>query len=215
MTRPLALRASFDLAPADISLGGASRANTDDGRLHGQSVTLGADTTVSLYADRAHLRLVAQGAFTGPQPASLSLAPAGANGLSATLALRVPPVGDFEFDAFLACPDDLAARQGGLDPAGFTPPGIEAFCEAAGRELLDWLALRGVHGRIDDLAPLAEPCACLALARLYAHGARGRDEPAPVLARTWRERAIESLSALTLRIAGRAISPFQAVLIRA
>jgi len=200
---------------------GASRANTDNGRLYVTLTQALGDTTASVFNDYARSRLVAQGAVTG-NSGTVTLGAQNSSGLSGSVdLLNAGNAGSIELDVFYAGSDDLAEVQGEIaaflkadsfaGEQGFTAP-----CASAKRILDALLASRGWRGRrFDSLAPLAMAASHYALAFTYDHLTHRDGEPAAFQANRHRALARAALPAVELSIAGNCFFPFTSVLTRA
>lgn len=200
---------------------GASRANTDNGRLYVTLTHALGDTTAAFFRDAARSSLVAQGAITG-NSGTVGLTAQNASGLSGSVELLNAGVAEvLEIDLFYATGDDLAEVQG--EVSGFLKAdsfageqGFTAPCAAAKRVLDALLASRGWRGRrFDSLAPLAMAASHYALAFVYDHLTHRDGEPAAYQATRHRALARAALPAVELSIAGGCFFPFISVLTRA
>ncbi|MBE7492727.1 MAG: hypothetical protein HS108_13365 [Planctomycetes bacterium] len=198
---------------------GASRDNTDHGRLWVALAHDGGDVTVTLYRDELRLHAVAAGARSGPGP--IVLEPAGDSGLSGSVELAAPGEGAAELDVFYACDADLEARHTGLaahlaDGRFAGQPGFSLPCARAKRVLDAMLAARlGPDFRADCLAPLSEAAADYALCFVYQWLSTRPDDPAHELARRFAHSAREALPAIRLRRGAEVVTPFAARVARA
>lgn len=192
---------------------GASRSNTDDGRVYVAHTQAMGDTTVSVYRDAARSQLVAQGTLAGAT-GQLSLNAQNASGLSGSVELLNAAPCDIELDVFHACGDDLAGAQGEIarflnagvfaGEQGFTAP-----CAWAKRMLDALLASRGYRGkRFDSLTPLCEPALHYALAFIYENLTQKEREPAEWQANRHRALARAALAGVELAINGQCFFPF-------
>ncbi len=201
---------------------GATRANTDHGRLYVSLADVGDAMEVSLWSDPDHAWLVARGALSAGNNGPVELEPQNDSGLSGeVLLVNAEPTRVVELDVFYACDDDLAAIQGDIgaflnDGQFAGRPGFSAATAAARRELDSWLEARGLARlRFDSLRPLADICAHLALAVIYRHLRRRGDDPASELAAFHDARARARLVALRLRSGGVEFIPFPGRVTRA
>ncbi len=199
---------------------GASRSNSDDGRLYVALTQNTGDTTVSVYRDAAHSLLVAQGTLAG-STGQIALAAQNASGLSGSVELLNAVPGNLELDVFYACGDDLAGAQGEI--ARFLNAGVfageqgfSAPCAWAKRMLDALLASRGYRGRrFDSLTPLAEPALHYALASIYENLTQKELEPAEWQANRHRALARAALTGVELAIDGQCFFPFTSRIVRA
>ena len=192
---------------------GASRSNSDDGRLYVALTQNMGDTTVSVYRDAARSQLVAQGTLAGVT-GQAALSAQNASGLSGSVELLNAAQGELELDVFYACGDDLAAGQG--EVARFLTAGVfvgeqgfTAPCAWAKRMLDALLASRGYRGRhFDSLTPLCEPALHYALAFIYENLTQKEREPAEWQANHHRALARAALAGVELSIDGQCFFPF-------
>ncbi|MCC6573286.1 MAG: hypothetical protein IT462_05785 [Planctomycetes bacterium] len=200
---------------------GATRANTDHGRLYASIEADGGDLVVSVYKDAARAALVAQGTLEGAATGAVALTAQNASGLTGTAVLSAAaPTVAIELDVFYACDEDLAQIQGEL--SGFLvsgnfagQPGFKAATTNAKREFDSWLAARGLAGtRFDGLQPLADVCAFLALAVVYRNLSRRSDDVATAFALAHDAQARKRLAALRVNVAGVSTTPFASILAR-
>ncbi len=199
---------------------GASRSNSDDGRLYVALTQNMGDTTVSVYRDVARSHLVAQGTLAGVT-GNAALAAQNASGLSGSVELLNAAPSEIELDVFYACGDDLAAGQGEIGRflnAGLFAgeQGFSAPCAWAKRMLDALLASRGYRGkRFDSLTPLCEPALHYALAFIYENLTQKEREPAEWQANRHRALARSALMAVELAIDGQCFFPFTTRVTRA
>ena len=196
---------------------GATRANTDHGRLYATAAGL---LNVTLYRDAARTAAVAQGSLAG-NTGEMSLSAVNDSGLSGTARLEQAGTGLFTLDVFYACDADLSGRQTGLEQflaagqfagrSGFSGPCLRA------KRVLDALLDRCLPPgwQADSLQPLAEPAALLALQFVHETLAARQDEPAAACARAFALQARLTLQSLRLGVAGRIHTPFEPRVTRA
>lgn len=200
-------------------LDGASRANTDHGRLYTRVTEAGGNFSVSLFSDAARTQLMAQGtldAATG----DVSLAAQNASGLSGSV--RITDATPFEavIDAFYADDDDLLSLHKGIgaflaNGQFANRPGFSDPLARAKRVLDALLNARFPQGwRADSLQPLADATARYALFFLYDHLSSRADDPSAYLAARWRREARLSLPRVRLSVAGQVVQPFTAQILR-
>lgn len=191
---------------------GASRANTDQGRLYVTIAGSAGSVAVSLYRDAARTETVAGGIH--PEGAGLlNLNALNNSGLTGRVHLESPAAGEGELDLFYACSDDLRALQAGISDfltagrfAG--EPGFELPCASAKRTLDRLLQARQCQVRFDTLLPLADVAAQYALAFIYDFLAHRQGDPATFLAEKYRQQAAAALTALRLSVEGHPWMPF-------
>lgn len=192
---------------------GASRSNSDDGRLYVSLAQNLGDTTVSVWRDSARSRLVAQGTLAGAT-GEAALDAQNACGLYGDVELVNAVPATLELDVFYACGDDIARAQSEVSrflnagvfagEQGFTAP-----CAWAKRMLDALLASRGLRGRrFDSLAPLCGPALHYALAFIYENLTQKEREPADWQASRHRALARAALAGVELSIAGQCFFPF-------
>lgn len=196
---------------------GASRDNTEHGRLYVTITEAAGLFTVSAFADAGLARLVAQG--TGA--AAVTLAAANDSGLTGSVLLDESAPASGELDLFYACDADLTARHTGIEAflhegtfagrAGFAEPCAQA------KLVLDALlnARLGSGWRVDDLQALAPLAASYALSFLYDFLSTQPDDAAFALSRRFRADAREALGQLRLSVNGHTLRPFEPRVLRA
>lgn len=204
---------------AGWSFAGASRDNTDHGRLWANLARDGDDFTLTLFRDALRTRTVADGARTGP--GVITLEAANDSGLAGAVDLLVEGEGTAELDVFYACDADLVARHADVSAllvegnfAG--QPGFSLPCARAKRVLDAMIYNRmGPGFRAESLQPLAHAATDYALAFLYDWLNTRPDDPARHLARHFIESARRSLDAIVLQRGAEVITPFAARIERA
>lgn len=195
-------------------LDGASRANTDHGRLYTR-ITQGSGTsTVSLFRDTAHTQPVAEGTLNGSVSGKVALAEQNSSGLSGSVELDGATPLNASIDVFYAADDDLTALQKSvsefIEAGEFAGrPGFAEPLARAKRVMDALLNSRFPRGwRTDSLAPLSEATARYALFFIYDHLSTRPDDPGAGLARHWRREARLALPQIRLSVAGETTSPF-------
>lgn len=196
---------------------GASRDNTDHGRLYVTITEAAGVFTVSAFADVGLSRLVAQGTGT----AAITLAAASDSGLTGSVLLADAAPATGELDVFYACDADLLARHTGIEAflhednfagrAGFAEPCAQA------KLVLDALlnARLGSGWRVDDLQALALVAASYALSFLYDFLSTQPGDAAFALSRRFRADARQALGQLQLGVSGHTVRPFEPRVLRA
>jgi hypothetical protein len=202
-----------DAVFSDWLIDGASRANTDHGRLYVR-VTQDADTTISLYQDSAHTQLVAEGTLDGDDTGEVTLTEENGSGLSGGVHVNFAGAQDATIDAFYADDADVTALR--KDVAGFLTGGEFAgrpgFADplARAKRVVDALlnARMRPGWRADDLQPLADVTARFALFFIYDYLTSRTDDAAAQRASHWRQEARAALPQIQLSINGCVVRPF-------
>jgi hypothetical protein len=194
-----------DAALTNWVIDGATRANTDHGRVYAK---VGAD--VSLYRDAACTQLVASGALDG----LVTLAEENDSGLSGSVRLASTAPLIATLDVFHADDDDLRALQTDIDKflvngqfayrPGFADPLARAKRLVDSR-MDDCL---GKGWRADSLQPLADITARYALCYMYDYLSTRDGDAAGQRSRHWRERARAMAPAICLSFDGYPLRPF-------
>jgi hypothetical protein len=192
---------------------GASRTNTDHGRLYVR-ITQDADTTVSLYRDAARSVPVAEGTLVGDDTGEVTLTEENDSGLSGSVELQFASAMDAALDVFYADDADLIALQKCV--ADFLVsgqfggrPGFADPLARAKRVMDAMLNARLPRGwRADSLQPLADATARFALFFIYDHLSSRDDDASAQRARYWRVQARAALPAIQLSIDGCLVRPF-------
>lgn len=198
---------------------GASRDNTDHGRVWAALARAGDDFTLTLFRDALRTQAVASGARTGP--GAITLDESNDSGRSGSVELAASGEGTAELDVFYACDADLVARH--ADVAAYLvegnfagAPGFSGPCARAKRVLDAMLAGRvGLDFRAESLTPLAHAATDYALAFVYQWLSTRPDDPAHHLALRFADSARQELSAIRLQRGAEVIIPFTARVTRA
>ena len=192
---------------------GASRDNTDHGRLYVR-IAQDADTTVSLYRDAARSLLVAEGTLVGDDTGEVTFTEENASGLSGSVEFQFASAMDATLDAFYAddadvlalqkCVEDFLYEGQFADRPGFADPLARA------KRVMDVLLnARLPRGwRADSNQPLADATARFALFFIYDRLSSRDDDPSADRARHWRLEARAALAQIQLSIDGCLVRPF-------